>query len=439
MDTTIDKIENSEALIKITLKEDDYQPRVSQKIKEFSKKANIKGFRPGKVPPGLIKNMYGQSFMAEEVNKMISEELNKVLKDSELQFLGEPLSHESQPEVNWDTQKDFEFIFNIGYAEPFEIGLSKKVKVDYHKINIDNAVINETIGNLQKQFGEVSNPDIVGEGDTVYGPVTSKNDSINSEVSLDLTEFKNAAAKKIIGKKVEESVEINVATAFKNKDYFLRVSRLTESELKAVKNKVNLAIKGINHTEPAEINQDFYDKTFGKDSVKSDEEFREKVKETIADNYEKEAEKFFHFKIRERLTEKTKIHLPDAFLKRWLIQTNENITNDVIDKEFDQYAKELKWSLIRNQVSKDRELNATYEEVKEEAKRMIVQQFGGPKVADQLGSQLDGMADNYLQGENGDNYMKVHNEIINIKVMEHVANEITAKEKMISLEEFRKL
>lgn len=438
MDTTIDKIENSEALIKITLKEDDYQPRVSQKIKEFSKKANIKGFRPGKVPPGLIKNMYGQSLLAEEVNKMISEELNKVLKESELQFLGEPLSHESQPEVDWDTQKDFDFVFNIGFAEPFEIKLDKKVKVDYHKIKIDDAVINETIDNLKKQFGEVSNPDTVGAGDTVYGPVTA-GESINSEVSLDLAEFKDATAKKLVGKKIEDTIEINISSAFKNKDYFFRTSRLTEEELKAVKNKVTLTIKGINHTEPAEVNQDFYDRTFGKDAVKSDEEFREKVKETISANYEKEAEKFFHFKIKEHLSEKTKIILPDAFLKRWLIQTNENINDEVIDQEFDQYEKELKWSLIRNQLSKDKELNATYEEVRDEAKKMIVQQFGGPAVADQLGSQLDGMADNYLQGENGENYMKVHNEIMNIKVMEFVAGEISSKEKEVSLDEFRKL
>lgn len=438
MDTTIDKIENSEALIKITLKEDDYQPRVSQKIKEFSKKANIKGFRPGKVPAGLIKNMYGQSILAEEVNKMISEELNKVLKESELQFLGEPLSHESQPEVNWDSQKDFDFVFNIGFAEPFEIKLDKKVKVDYNKIKIDDAVINETIDNLKKQFGEVSNPETVGAGDTVYGPVTA-GESINAEVSLDLSEFKDATSKKLVGKRIDETIEINISSAFKNKDYFFRTSRLTEDELKAVKNKVTLTIKGINHTEPAEVNQDFYDRTFGKDAVKSDEEFREKVKETISANYEKEAEKFFHFKIKEYLSEKTKISLPDAFLKRWLIQTNENINDEVIDQEFDQYAKELKWSLIRNQLSKDKELNATYEEVRDEAKKMIVQQFGGPAVADQLGSQLDGMADNYLQGENGENYMKVHNEIMNNKVMEYVAGEISSKEKEVSLDEFRKL
>lgn len=439
MNTTIDKIDNSEALIKIILKEDDYQPRVSQKIKEFSKKANIKGFRQGKVPPGLIKSMYGQSFLAEEVNKIISEELNKVLRESDLQFLGEPLSHESQPAVDWETQKEFEFVFNIGYAEPFEIDLSKKVKVDYHKIKVDDAVINETIGNLQKQFGEISNPEQVGAGDTVYGPAKSDDETINQEVSIELDQLKDATAKKVVGMKIGDTVDLDVSKAFKDMDTFLRSSRLTEDALKKVKNKLTITIKGINHTELAEINQAFFDRTFGKDAVKSEKDFREKVKETITTNYEKEAEKFFQFKVKELLTEKTKIGLPDGFLKRWLIQTNDNITEEVIDQEYDQYAKELKWSLIRNQISKDKEMNATYEEVREEAKQMIVQQFGGPAIAEQLGSQLDSMADNYLQGENGDNYMKVHNEIMNKKVFEHVAAEISSKEKMVSLDEFRKL
>ena len=439
MDTTIDKIENSEALIKIKLKEDDYQPRVSQKIKEFSKKANIKGFRPGKVPPGLVKSMYGTSFLAEEVNKIVSDELNKILRESDLQFLGEPLSHESQPKVDWETQKDFEFVFNIGYAEPFEIILDKKVKVDYNKIKIDDAVINETIGNLQKQFGEISNPETVGKGDTVYGSVVSADESINKEVSIETDKLKAAFAKKVIGLKVGDSIEMDVTKAFDDLHDFTHGNHIHKEDLDAVKNKLTLTIKGINHTEPAEINQEFFDRTFGKDAVKSEEEFRTKVEETISKNYEAEAKKFFHYKLREELTEKTKIVLPDAFLKRWLRESNENITEAILQDEYEQYAKELKWSLIRNQLSKDQDLQATYEEVRDEAKNMIVQQFGGPSIAAQLGSQLDAMADNYLQAENGDNYMKVHNEIMNQKVYEYISGQITAKEKMVSLDDFRKL
>jgi trigger factor len=439
LDTTIDKIDNSEVLIKIKLKEDDYQPRVSLKIKDFSKKASIKGFRPGKVPVSLIKSMYGNSFMAEEVNKMISEELNKTLKESDLQFLGEPLAHESQQPIDWETQKDFEFIFNIGYAEPFEIKIDKKVKVDFSKIKVDKKVIDETIGNIQKQFGELSNPEVIGEGDTAFGPIGSEDESINQEVSLDLSEMKPAVAKKFIGLKVNDTIVIDTSTSFKDDSYFERVSRLTADQLKAVKHKLTLTVKGINHTVPAEIGQDLFDKTFGKDNIKDGAEFTSKVTETIEKNYEGESEKFFHYKIREHLTDKTKITLPDGFLKRWLIQSNENITEEVMEEEYIQYTNELKWSLIRNQISKDQSINATYEEVREQAKQMIVQQFGGPAVAQQLGDQLNSMADNYLQAENGDNYMKMQNEILNQRVFEYVASSISAKEKEVSLDEFRKL
>ena len=439
MDTTIDKIENSEALIKIRLKEDDYQPRVSQKIKDFSKKANIKGFRPGKVPPGLIKSMYGTSFIAEEVNKMISEELNKTLRDSELQFLGEPLSHESQPTIDWETQKDFEFVFVIGYADPFEIVLDKKVKVDYNKIKVDEAVINETIENLQKQFGEQTTLEAMGKGDIAYGTVTSSDESINKEVSIDTSKMKDAVSKKMIGLKIGDKIELDLSKAYDDLHDFTHGNRITEAELKAVKNKVTFSVSGITHTEPAKINQEFFDRTFGKDAVASETEFRTKVEETINKNYEAEAKRFFHFKLRETFNEKTSINLPDAFLKRWLRETNENITESILEEEYEQYAKELKWSLIRNKISKDQDLKATYEEVREEAKTMIVQQFGGPAIIEQLGSQLDAMADNYLQSENGDNYMKMHNEILNQKVYAYIEEQITAKEKMVSLDEFRKL
>ncbi len=439
MDTIIDKIENSEALIKIKLKEDDYQPRVNQKIKDYSKKATIKGFRPGKVPPGLIKQMYGNSFLIDEINSILSEELNKVLRENDIQFLGEPLPSDDQQSIDWENQKDFEFLYTIGYAEDFDIKIDKKIKVDYNAITIDKKVMDETINNLRKQFGEPLTPEEVGEEDTVYGSLSSTDDSINQEISIDVAELDKGSKKKIIGKKTDESMDIDVNKAFTDKTYFERISRLTKEDLKSSKGKLSFKLKGINRTAPAEINQELFDKTFGKDSVKSEEEFMKKVEETISVNYQKETDQYFDFKVREALVGKLKIKLPEEFLKKWLQKTNENITQESIDNEFGQYADELKWSLIRNHISKSAELKVENPEVVAQAKELILQQFGGAAVADQLGDQLDTFANNYLQGENGNNYMKTFNMVMDNKVFAYLKENITVKEKSVTLDEFRKM
>jgi trigger factor len=439
LDTTVDKRNNSEALIKITLKEDDYQPRVNQKIKDFSKKANLKGFRPGKVPQGLIKKMYGNGILLEEVNQLVSEELNNLLRSDETQFLGEPMPSDEQTTIDWENQKEFEFLFDIGYAEDFEVKIDKKTKVELHNIKIDKKVIDETIDNLKERFGEVQNPETVSENDTVYGPVKSKDESINQEVSLELKEMKPAVAKKFIGLKVDESLELDLKKSFNDAEYFGRISRINEDELKPVKHKLTFTIKGINHVIPAEVNQDLFDKTFGKDTVKSEEEFRDKVKETVENNYRNETEQLFNFHARQALLDKVKIDLPDTFLKKWLQKSNDSVSDEVLDTEYENYAKELRWSLVRSKVVKDHELKIEHQDVKEEAKKVIIQQFGGPGIAEQLGDQLDQFADNYLQAENGDNYMKVYNQVQNQRVFELIRKEVSLKEKEVTLDEFRKI
>lgn len=437
MDTTIDKIENSEALIKIKLKEEDYQPGVTQKIKEYSKKANIKGFRPGKVPTGVVQKMYGTSILLEEVNQVLSKELNKILRDNSIQFLGEPIPTEDQESIDWETQKEFEFVYNIGYADDFELKIDKKLKVEFAKIKIDKKVMDETIQNLQKQFGELNNPEEVGAEDTIFGSLKSGNSEIDQEVSLDVAEFKKP--KSLIGLKIDSPVAIDAKKNFTDATYFQRVTRLSDEDLKASKYKFDFVIKGINRTEPAEVNQELFDKTFGKDAVKTREEFDEKVKEAVAKNYLKEAEHFFDHRVREKLLEKLKIKLPEKFLKRWLLKTNENITEDMLVEEFESYSKELKWSLIRNKIFRENELKVENEEVVDEAKKVIASQFGGIEMAAQLGDQLDTFADNYLKAEDGNNYMKIYNQVQNVKVTEYVKSQITIKEKEVSLNDFRKL
>ena len=442
MEITLDKIDKTEGLIKVKLKQDDYQPGVTQKIKEYSKKANIKGFRPGKVPPQLIKELYGKSILAEEINKLLSDKLNQYLRESELQFLGEPIPNEEQfqnLELEINQPKDFEFEYNVGFAEDFDLKIDSKVKVDKHKIKVDRKVIDETIENLQRQFGEPSNPETIAAKDTVYGKVTSKDGSIEKEISVDLNELSKGTDKKFIGKKVEDKVEFDPKKLYVDAHKLHHQLNISHDSFDKLKGKLTLHISGITRNNPIPVDQTLFDKTFGEGAVKTEEEFRNKVEEAVSNNYKNEEEQFFDYRLRNQLMDKTKINLPDSFLRKWLSKSDEKITDEVLKEEYDSYSKELKWSLIKNKVIKDQSLKAENEEVVAAAKELIQAQFGQAGISSQMGDKLDMFAQNYLQGENGENYMKVYNQVLNKKVLDHIKSNITIKEKVVSLDDFRKL
>ena len=435
MEIVLDKISNTEALIKISLKQDDYQPKVEEKIKEYSKKANIKGFRPGKVPKTLITKMYGKSILVDEVNHMLSHNVMDYIKENDIQILGEPLPNmEKAAAVDWDTQSEFDFEYSIGMADDFEVKLDKKVKIENFSIKVDAKVIKETIDNLKKQFGTMTNPETSEEGDVLYGEILTEDEEENKKGELDLTKVEKKQLKNFVGKKSEDEIEFNVSKVLKeesDREAFTGSKETTE---------IKFLVKNVNRMIDAEMGQDLFDKTFGKDAVKTEEEFRTKISEVVGKNYDQESENFLNYKIQDEFVEKTKIDLPDEFLKRFIESSNkEKISREDIDRDFEHYAKDLKWSLIKNKISKDNEIKAEHEDVIEEAKTMIRQQFtasGFP--ADQMESSLDSFVDNYLKGEDGNNYVKLHEKVYNDQVVKFIKESITIKNKEVSPEEFNK-
>ncbi|SNT13879.1 trigger factor [Ekhidna lutea] len=438
MDITFDKTEKTQGVIKISVNKADFQPGVDQKIKEYSKTANIKGFRKGKVPEGMIRKMYGNALIVEEINKLVSDKLNSYLKESDTQFLGEPLPVQKDEEFDWENQESFLFEYEIGFAEPFEVKVDKKVKLDKHFIKVDDKVIDETIENLQRQFGEMENPEVSSEKDTLYGQIKSKDGEIDQEISIDLRDVEKASLKKLVGIKNGTEVDIDPKKSFKHDNVLKSQLRIDDEEFKKLK-KLTFTLKAVNHHKLAPVNQELFDKTFGQGTIKDEAGFRDRVKEIVSQNYKGESEQFFDHQVREKLTESAKINLPDEFLKKWLIRTNDNITPELMELEYTSYAKELKWSLIRNQIVKNQEIKVEHEDVIAEAKELIKKQFAGSGIGNQMDDQLDTFANNYLQGENGENYMKVFNQVQSQKVLDHIKSEVTVKEKTVSLDEFRKL
>ena len=441
MDITLDKKSSTEALIKITLKETDYQPNVEEKVKEYARKASVKGFRPGKVPPGLIRKMYGKSILVEEINRILSDSVNSYIKENKLNLLGDPLPDlEKAEDVDWDNQKEFEFNYSIGLVDDFKYDLSEKTKVTRYKIELDKKTLDETLDNIREQFGKQSHPDKAVKGDDFMGSLTQKDGEISNEGILKFEYLSKSGEKKLLAAKPGDEVELDVKKDFEDAHAVSHALNIPEAEAKDLKGAFIFKLDKINHMEPAEMNQEMFDAVFGKDAVKGEKEFIEKVKSTVEENYNRETEYFLDRMIRNELLDNIKIEVPDNFLKEWLLRSNEGkVTEEDIAREYDAYVESMKWDLIKNRIADDNEINVEHEEVVNRAKSMILQQLGGAGAAEQLMDHMDAFADNYLKAENGQNYMRLYGELRDDKVIGLVKEKISIKDKKVSLDEFKKV
>jgi trigger factor len=442
LDITLNKKDNTNASIKIILNEADYQPNVEQKIKEYRKNANIKGFRPGKVPASYIKKLYGKSILVEEINSMLSKSLTDYIKENDLKILGEPIpNQEDAAKIDWDNQKDFEFEYTLGLVDEFDIKLDDKFKVEKYVIEVTDKVMKETMDNLTKQHGDTESVEESKAEDTLEGKLSTADGEVQEKVVLPIEDAEKKAQKQFVGVKKGDEIKFDIEKTFKSAEAKSRLLGQNETDAEAASGEYILTVSDIKRTNPAEINQELFDKVFGKDAVKTREEFDKKVKETIAENYERETENLLNRDLVDSLVEKTKFELPDEFLKNWLLLSNEGkITQEQIDKEYDLYTKDLRFNLIKNKIAEanQEDIKVEHTDVMDYTKKMIAEQFGAYGMADQLGENMDSFAQNYLQGENGENYRKVYEEMLNKRVLDFIKDKITIKEKKVDLDGFKK-
>jgi trigger factor len=442
LEITLNKKNNTEGSIKIIVTEGDYQPKVEEKVKDYARKATIKGFRQGKVPSGVIKKMFGKSILVEEINHLISHKLSDYIKEQNLKILGEPLPDQSKAmTIDWDNQKSFEFDYEIGMVDDFNYELSSKVKVKSYPIEVDEKIIDETVSDLKKRFGKVNYPETSELSDNLFGELRSLDSDFKKEhafIALEHVEKKEQ--NKFVGLKKEDEVEFEISKLFPDDAHTAQLLGQSPEEAKNAKGKYALKIETISRTEPAEINQELFDRVFGKDIVKNEAEFIAKIKETIGENYKRESEHFFEHHIEDYYVEHTSINLPDNFLKSWLKTSSKGeVTDEVLEKEFEHYKRGLKWDLVKNRIAEDNKISVEADEVRAKAKDLIINQFGGQAFAEQISDKLDGITDNYLQNENGQNFMKLYNQLRAEKILSHIREKITVQEKKVTVEEFKKI
>jgi trigger factor len=442
LEITLNKTNTTEGLIKIKLTEGDYQPKVEEKVKEYARKASIKGFRQGKVPSGVIKRMFGKSILVEEINHLLSHRLSDYIKENNLKILGEPIPNQEKAQtIDWDAQKNFEFEYQIGMVDDFKYDLSSKVKVKSYPIDVDEKTIQETVADLKKRFGVVSEPDESVADDNLFGELRAAEGDFKKEhafIAIEKVEKKEQ--KKFIGVKKDEEVEFDIAKIYSDDELKAQLLGQSPEEAKGANGKYIFKANHISRTAPADVNQEFFDKVFGKDAVKNEDEFIAKIKETISENYNRESEHFLEHHIEDYFVANTSIDLPEQFLKTWLKSSSQGqVTDSVLEKEFEDYKRGLKWDLVKNKIAEDNKITVEADEVRAKAKDLIISQFGGQAIASQLSDRLDGIADNYLQNENGQNFMKLYNQLRAEKILRLIREKITVQEKKVSVDEFKKI
>jgi trigger factor len=440
MEIVLEKNSSTNAKLKVSLKEADYQSKIKDKLKEYGKTVSMKGFRAGKVPASLIDKMYGKSILVDEINNLLYESVNAYIKDNKLAIVGDPLPETTQDNaIDWDNQKDFEFAYDLGLVPEFSYDLSDKVKLTKYNIAVEDSVIAETLDNLRKQYGTMVDGEAVAEGDFIKGQLKEANGSYDQETLIPLNRVDKNQIAKFLNKKVGDKVEFNIEETFTEPAYIEHVTGLKGDEAKDKKGKFEFTITNIRHSELATLNQEFFDKIFGKDTVTNDAEFNEKLKETIRENYDRESEALLQNDIREHFINSVSFELPEDFIKRWLQVSNQGkITEEQIEKEFDGYLSELRWTLIKNKIAESADIKVENDEVLSKVRENMLMQFGMTTVPEGMEDTFDKIVDNFLKENNGRNYMKTFEEVYNSKTASYIRSKVSVAEKEVTVEEFKK-
>ncbi|MBC6696484.1 trigger factor [Hymenobacter puniceus] len=436
MDITLDKKDDQlNAILTVNLTEADYAPAVDAKLKDYSKKAQIKGFRPGKVPATLVRKMYGKGILADEINALLGKAVDGYIKDNNLKILGEPLPMSNN--IDLDAQKDYAFQFELGLLPDFELPADQSVTVDRHKVDLDENTLNETYEQIGRQFGENSEPEVSEAGDYLTGKLAKAGEEGEGRpVLLPINKVKNGADK-FVGVKSGDVVTFDLKDAFGDESAIRNFTGFSKEEAAAVEGEYTLTVDKINRSATPEHNQELFDKVFGKDIVTSKEEYEEKVRSTVQENYDRESDNLMNRQIIDKMLESTTIEIPKEFFKKWLLRANEGkLTAEQIEEHYDDYEKELKWSLIRNKVVEEQELKVSNEEIVDRTMQKILGQFN-MEMTPELEESVRGFADNYLRQENGKNYVSEYEAILAERVLENLRGKVVVNDNPITAEDFR--
>ncbi|NRF40846.1 trigger factor [Pedobacter foliorum] len=447
MNITQEKINDLNAVVKIKIAPEDYTEKVDKTIKDQAKKATLPGFRKGMVPAAHIKKMYGRSILVEEINNLLSETLSKHLTDNKVEILGQPLPvMDDSKEFKWDYTDEFEFDYELGLAPAVEVNLSSKDKFTQYVVKADEETLAARIKNIRKSYGKMSNPEVSAEEDVLYaelaqlspdGSVFEGGITQTGSIRLDQVTDKKIL-KSLIGLKKDDVVELDVQKAFdKNEVIIAKLLNISEEEAKGLQSKFQVTVKNVNRLEEADLNQEFFDKLFGAGEVTDEAGFTARITEEIESMFKQDADRKLQNDMYTKLTDSIKIDLPDEFLRKWLKATNEKLTDEELAEGYEDFAKNLKWTLIENKLIKDNNIEIKYEDVFQTAKQRLDAQFRMYSPAPMPEDQLAQYTATFLKEK--DNANRIFDEVKAIKVFEHIQSVATIEQKEIAYNKFVEL
>lgn len=449
MNVSLQNIDKVSALLTVKLEKADYQERVDKALKHLRQKAQMPGFRPGMVPMGLVKKMYGKSVLAEEVNKLLSETVYKYIQDNKVNILGEPLpNEEKQPAIDFDTMEEFEFLFDIALAPEFKVEVSKDNKVDYYDIEVTDEMVNNQVKAYTQRNGKYEQVETYAENDLLKGLLAeldeegnTKEGGIQVEGAVMMPAYmKNDEQKAIFANaKVNDVLVFNPHTAWDgNPAELASLLKIDKEAAAEMKSNFSYQVEEITRFVEGELNQDIFDQVFGEGNVKTEEEFRAKVKEVIANQFVADSDYKFLIDLRKVLTDKIgKLEFPDALLKRIMRLNNPDKDEKFVEDNYDKSIEELTWHLIKEQLVKANDIKVEQKDITDmakEATRAQFAQYGMLSVPDEI---LENYSKEMLKKK--ESVEGLVNRVVETKLATALKPQVTLENKAISAVDFNKM
>ncbi|MFA6367398.1 MAG: trigger factor [Bacteroidales bacterium] len=451
MKVTKENTDEKTAILRIDISEQDYAQKLDEQLKTYRRKANVPGFRPGQVPMGMIKKIYEAPIRAEIIEKTISDVMYEYLENEKVDILGYPLSNDEKTKIDWDTQKDYTFYFDIALQPQFEINLDK-IEETYYNIEPSEEMLVKFIEDLQRRFGQFSSPEKIEEIDLVYGEVIEldnegnvKEDGIKTSTSLAVNMIAQKTIQdQFIGKEKDSEIVFNIAKAFPNETDLASMLRIDKEKAKDFSSDVKFVVSSINRVVAHELNEELFEKAYKNQDIKTIEDFRQRAKKDLSETYTRESDRFFTNAATQKIVKETVFELPDEFMKRWLVSNSQGkLSAEQVEKDYTMYEESLKWQLIETKLSEKFSLSISKEEVKTYFKEALLGNYF-PQAEDETEEQaqerieaMENVAENMMK--NQEQTKQVYDYLFDQKLSKALRENLKVNEKSVTVEEFTKM
>lgn len=446
MEITKQNIDELHAVLKVSLAKEDYHPQFETSLKNYAKKVNMKGFRPGHAPVSMVKKMYGKSLLADEINRILNDALYHYISENKLDILGNPMPKQEDESIDWDNPGVMNFSYELGLAPIFSIDFSK-ISFPFYKVQVNDELITKQIDDLTRRYGKLVSAEVSEKSDMLMGTFEELSDDKNvkeggikhenSTIAIEHL-HDDQLKQKLSGLKVGESVEIDPRKVSHSSADMAAMLGVEKEQIDSVGRNFKFTVTEIKRIEPAVLDQDFFNKIFGEGNVNSPEEMKDKIGTDLAGMFNNDSNSIFDRDVVEHLISSIEMQLPDQFIKRWIVASNEKpVTPEQVENDYPSYSRGLKWQLIENKIIKDNDIKVDQAEVLEFTKSYLAGQYMRYGIPTPPPEEITQSAMRILG--NKEESKRIYQDLYGRKVMNVIKAAIKLDEKEVSLDEFKKI